>query len=280
MAPDRKELHDVTVPCVSPLISCCDLVDMTAEPGLCFAPSGLRTFAAALSHKLLCWSVMSHIFISYRREDTAAYAGRLYDHLKTVFSSERLFMDVDHIDPGEDFFEVIKAKISGSRVLLVLIGRSWATCSDADGTRRLDNQEDFVRLELAAALDSPSIRVIPVLVGGAPMPRLQQLPSDISKLSRRNAIELSDVRFHQDVDRLVEVLRKVIADPEIAPPRVPNSVPGSKGSPVSSESSQALEENHVGAVSEVRGTSTRAVLFFYVVCGLLVTLVYLIWVFS
>jgi hypothetical protein len=170
---------------------------------------------------------MRNIFISYRREDTAPYAGRLYDRLKTAFGDDRLFMDIDHIEPGEDFFEIIQARVAESDVLLALIGRSWLSATDADGKRRIDNPEDFVRYELRAALTSPTTRVIPVLVGGAAMPRMQQLPEEIARLSRRNAFEVSDLRFHQDVDRLIDALNDGIdvppppSDEERAGPLVP-----------------------------------------------------------
>jgi uncharacterized protein DUF1566/TIR domain-containing protein len=149
---------------------------------------------------------MRKIFISYRREDTAPYAGRLYDRLKTAFGDDRLFMDIDHIEPGEDFFEIIQARVAESDILVALIGRSWLSATDADGKRRIDDPEDFVRYELRTALTSPTTRVIPVLVGGAAMPRMQQLPEEIARLSRRNAFEVSDLRFHQDVDRLIDAL--------------------------------------------------------------------------
>jgi hypothetical protein len=156
---------------------------------------------------------MRKIFISYRREDTAPYAGRLYDRLKTAFGDDRLFMDIDHIEPGEDFFEIIQARIAESDILVALIGRSWLSVTDADGKRRIDDPEDFVRYEVRTALTSPTTRVIPVLVGGAAMPRMQQLPEEIARLSRRNAFEISDLRFHQDVDRLIDALNDDIDVP-------------------------------------------------------------------
>jgi hypothetical protein len=151
---------------------------------------------------------MRKIFISYRREDTAPYAGRLYDRLKTAFGDDRLFMDINHIEPGEDFFEIIQARVAESDILVVLIGRSWLSATDADGKRRIDDPEDFVRYELRTALTSPTTRVIPVLVGGAAMPRMQQLPEELARLSRRNAFEVSDLRFHQDVDQLIDALKR------------------------------------------------------------------------
>src|SRR5205085_8407252 len=108
------------------------------------------------------------IFISYRRDDSAGHAGRLFDRLNEHFGHERLFMDVDHIEPGEDFVQVIEAAVASSAVLLAIIGRHWLTTGDATA-RRLDNPNDFIRLEIATAL-ARNIRVIPVLVQDASMP--------------------------------------------------------------------------------------------------------------
>ncbi|MGZ5276121.1 MAG: toll/interleukin-1 receptor domain-containing protein, partial [Caldimonas sp.] len=138
---------------------------------------------------------MSFIFISYRRDDSAPYAGRLYDRLTAHFGKGQVFMDIDQIGPGEDFVEVIDRKVGACGIAVVLIGKTWLSASDAEGKRRLDDPEDFVRLEVATALER-NIRVLPVLVGGAKMPRMQQLPESLAVLSRRNAFEISDSRFH------------------------------------------------------------------------------------
>lgn len=151
----------------------------------------------------------SGIFVSYRRDDSAGHAGRLFDRLSEHFGRERLFMDVDHIEPGEDFVQVIEAAVGSSAVLLVVIGRRWLTSGDMTA-RRLDNPNDFVRLEVAAALAS-NVRVIPVLVQDATMPGPQELPDDLVRLSRRNAIELSDLRWNRDVDQLISVLERFFA---------------------------------------------------------------------
>jgi hypothetical protein len=160
---------------------------------------------------------MARVFLSYRRDDTAAYAGRLYDRLVAHFGANQVFIDIDQIEPGEDFVEVINQKVSETRALAVLIGRHWLDATNVEGKRRLDDPEDFVRLEVKAALDR-GLKVIPVLLGGATMPRAQQLPEALASLSRRNAIEISDTRFHHDVDRLIEALeRQVSAAVPIAP---------------------------------------------------------------
>src|SRR5438067_10074126 len=102
-----------------------------------------------LSEKV--WRVMKGIFISYRREDTAGYAGRLYDGLAAHFGSDRVFMDVQGIEPGVDFVEAIERALSSCEILIVLIGKDWLA-ADSAGRRRLDDPADFVRLETASAL--------------------------------------------------------------------------------------------------------------------------------
>ncbi|HEX8071631.1 MAG TPA: toll/interleukin-1 receptor domain-containing protein [Pyrinomonadaceae bacterium] len=114
------------------------------------------------------------IFISYRRDDTAGHAGRLYDGLSARFGDDLIFMDIDQLEPGEDFVQVIEEAVGSCEILIALIGRSWLTNYDAAG-RRLDNPNDFVRLEIATAL-ARNIRVIPILVQGAQMPRPEDLP--------------------------------------------------------------------------------------------------------
>jgi formylglycine-generating enzyme required for sulfatase activity len=141
----------------------------------------------------------------------------LYDRLSQRFGGDQIFMDIDTIEPGLDFVEVIEKAVGSCDVLIALIGRQWLTITDATGRRRLDNPEDFVRLEIATALDR-NIRGIPVLVRGATMPRSTDLPDVLKKLSRRNALEISDTRFHYDVNRLIETLEKVLGVPETPPP--------------------------------------------------------------
>jgi hypothetical protein len=114
-------------------------------------------------------SLAPGIFISYRRQDAPHLAGRLYDRLGEHFGQERVFMDVDSIEPGLDFGEIIERAVSSSAVMLVLIGDKWLTTTDPRGRQRLDNPDDYVRLEIEAALGR-EIRVIPVLVEGAAMP--------------------------------------------------------------------------------------------------------------
>lgn len=147
------------------------------------------------------------IFISYRRDDSAGYALHLFDSLSAHFGRDQIFMDIEQIEPGADFVQVIEDAVGSCDVLVALIGRHWLTV--ADGTsRRLDDPNDFVRLEIVSALNR-DVRVIPVLVQGATMPRPQDLPGDLVSLSRRNAFDLSDRRWGHDVNRLITALEKI-----------------------------------------------------------------------
>jgi hypothetical protein len=151
--------------------------------------------------------VSAGVFISYRREETAGHVGRLYDALSASLGADRVFMDIDHVEPGEDFVDVLNRAVAGCRVLLVVIGPRWLTVPGPQGTRRLDDPNDFVRLEVAAGL-SRSVRVIPILVHGATMPSPSELPPELAGLARRQAIELSDQRWKQDVEALINSLRR------------------------------------------------------------------------
>jgi hypothetical protein len=109
---------------------------------------------------------MAGIFINYRRDDAPGVAGRLFDYLAGRFSREDLFMDVDAMKPGVDFAKQLDNQVSHCRVLLAVIGPHWLDAKDKTGVRRLDNEKDYVRVELASALKR-DIAVIPVLVDGA-----------------------------------------------------------------------------------------------------------------
>ncbi len=148
---------------------------------------------------------MPKIFISYRRDDSAGHTGRLYDRLEDHFGKEDVFMDVDTIKPGLDFVQVVQEAVTGCDGLVSVIGREWLTASDSDGHRRIDDPTDLVVLEILTALKR-GIRVIPVLVQGAQMPLATDLPEALRELATRNALELSDTRFRDDVQRLIEAL--------------------------------------------------------------------------
>ncbi len=150
------------------------------------------------------------IFISYRRDDSAGYTRALYDRLVRQFSKERVFMDLDAIEPGIPFDESIQRALDQCEVLLVVIGKRWM---DKQGVvaPRINDPEDFVRFEIAAAL-SRNIRVIPVLLDGASMPIEEELPEPLRALARHNALEVSNSRFDADIETLIGVIRTVVDD--------------------------------------------------------------------
>lgn len=162
-------------------------------------------------------SDMSGVFISYRREDSAGHAGRLSDLLARQLGPHNLFMDVDAIQPGQDFARVIEDRIARCDVMLVIIGRDWLTCSGAGGARRLDDPEDFVRREIVAGLRR-GMMIVPVLVGGARMPAAEQLPGDMAALTGRQAFELSDARFEPDTQALLDTVQRYLVQPISAMP--------------------------------------------------------------
>ncbi len=174
------------------------------------------------------------IFLSYRREDTSGYAGRLFDHIKNHFGKDRVFMDISNIEPGVDFVDSIEKALSSCDAFLVLIGRNWLDCRDASGGRRLDNPDDFIRIETGTALKR-NVRVFPILVKGAQMPESKDLPDDLAALARRNAHELSDQRWEYDCNQLLTVLESIVGPPEQTPDPLPvpprpdgGEVPGAK----------------------------------------------------
>lgn len=151
---------------------------------------------------------MAGVFINYRRDDAKSEAGRLFDWLSRYFGKDQVFMDVSgSIEPGLEFDTVIEKAVSSCDALIVVIGKEWLTAADENGKRRLDDPNDFVRLEIAAALRR-TIRVIPVLVQGADMPDEGSLPDDLKRLSKRQASEISDNRWEFDTQQLVKVLEK------------------------------------------------------------------------
>src|SRR5215813_1433847 len=160
---------------------------------------------------------MSGIFISYRRADSAGWADRLADLLGKSFGADELFMDIHTIAPGMDFVEALTTRLRSCDLLLAVIGPHWVTAQDTLGRRRLDNPTDYVRLEIAMALQR-NIRVIPVLVGGATMPTVADVPDELGRLVRRQAHELSDTRWEYDAHQLVVILEKVLGKPALRVP--------------------------------------------------------------
>lgn len=149
------------------------------------------------------------ILVSYRHNDSAGHTGRMLDRIKKPFAKWRLQCDVDLINPGDDFVQVIEDAIATSDVMLVVIGRDWLISGEGSPQSRLDNPTDVVRLEIAYAL-AHQVRIIPILVKGAAMPPSAALPDELKGFARRQSIELRDTRWEADIDDLIAALKKVL----------------------------------------------------------------------
>ena len=144
------------------------------------------------------------IFINYRRTDSSAHAGRLCDSLTTYFGADRMFIDIDRIKGGENFVKAIEGVLDSTAAMLVVIGTDWLTVSGEKG-RRLDDPQDYVRLEIMTALEK-GLPIIPVLVAGARMPSEAALPPELRSLAHMNAVLASDERWGSDTRRLAAIL--------------------------------------------------------------------------
>ena len=163
---------------------------------------------------------MARIFISYRREEAAKDARRLYADLAARFGASNVFLDIE-MEPGRNFVDTIRDFIASSDVVLALIGPRWAAAQDAGGARRLENPHDFVRLELESALDTSTVRVIPVLLQGARMPSVDDLPASLVRLAWRHGVALDDAGWGQQVKRLVAAIERDGPDTGRPPPAAP-----------------------------------------------------------
>ncbi len=165
---------------------------------------------------------MAGIFISYRRDDSSGHAGRLFDHLREQFPGDEraagVFMDVEGIAPGTDFVQAIHKAVGAADVVLAVMGPAWIDCKDDRGQRRLDDADDFVRIEITSALRLNKT-VIPILVREARMPAEGELPHDLQRLARRQAVTLTDTNWESDIAQLVSKLRSLLgagAKPPVA----------------------------------------------------------------
>ncbi len=160
------------------------------------------------------------IFISYRRDDTAPYAGWLHELLAQRFGKSNVFKDVSTVRPGMDFTKAVMEAVASSSVLIVLIGPSWEAAADDQGRRRLENPKDWVRAEIEAALDK-NLLIIPVLVRGVRMPSGDWSPPSLLRLTHMQALQVDYENFEEDVKRLVHAIetgqpRAALMDPVAA----------------------------------------------------------------
>src|SRR5262245_52578436 len=147
------------------------------------------------------------IFINYRRDDSPGTAGRLHDRLVQAFGRDNLFMDVEQIPVGVDFEAYLNGQLAACDVMLVVIGPNWLNVKDDAGRPRLHQPNDFVAVEIAAALARNNIRIIPVLIDGARMPKADELPESLKALARRQAFGVRNANFGQDTNSLIARMR-------------------------------------------------------------------------
>jgi hypothetical protein len=156
---------------------------------------------------------MPTIFISYRRDDSQSASGRLTDYLGLKLKGVSIFRDVKTISPGDNFVNVIRNTINTSDIIILIIGQRWLSISDSSGKRRLEDENDYHRQEIVAALQLNKT-IIPILVDGAHMPEKTDLPNELHKILEYQAWECSDERWDYDADKLLTVIRKKLSLPE------------------------------------------------------------------
>jgi hypothetical protein len=149
------------------------------------------------------------VFICYRREESAFAARVIYDRVAQRLGPENFHLDIDNIDVGVDWFNALTDRIGACDALVAIIGRNWISNVDKDNRRKIDDTNDFVRIEIEAALKR-DIRVIPVLLDGAVMPKSAELPDSLKGLARRQGIEISSARFEADVEKLTAALGSIL----------------------------------------------------------------------
>jgi hypothetical protein len=162
------------------------------------------------------------IFVSYRRQDSKDFAGRLHDHLAARFGEHQVFFDVHTIKPGVDHAEKILGAVASCKVLLVIIGANWLTAADERGHRRLDDPDDLVRREIELTLDR-DVLVIPILREGVAMPGRQDLPESLAGLAGRQAQPIRHESFRFDAGRLVTEIEPLLAPPSRTLDRPPTA---------------------------------------------------------
>jgi TIR domain len=162
------------------------------------------------------------IFISYRRGDDPGYTHALFQLLRSEFGREQLFMDVEgYIKAGDPFVAILDEHVRNCDVLLAIIGPRWIDARNDKGERRLNDPNDFVRIEIDSALKQGK-RVIPVLVNNAAIPQAHDLPEPLRPLAERNAVRLTHERFSADCQGLIEDIRAALA---AAATKTPKNLP-------------------------------------------------------
>jgi TIR domain-containing protein len=190
------------------------------------------------------------IFVSYRHDDVPALSGRLADRLVNQFGEDRVFLDIDAIDPGLDFRVVLRQAIDTCDVVIVVIGPRWLEARDSDGSRRLDDPDDYVRLEVEAALDR-EIRIIPILADNARMPSAAELPETLVPFCYRNAVEMGR-HFHTEMTALITKLERIEQNKLIGAPAPTVAPQGAQAEAMSPPQPHAGERTTYAAADETQ----------------------------
>src|ERR1051326_175661 len=165
------------------------------------------------------------IAISYRRQDSSPVAGRLYDRLQAEFGKGSVFIDFYSIPYGVGFREHIKQPLQRAEGVVAIIRPEWAGGAKDLSNRRIDDPTDFVRLEVASALEN-GIPIIPVLINNTPMPEAKNLPPELEGLAFRNGLALdTGIDFHHHADRLIAGIHRVVDPPKEVTPAPPPPAP-------------------------------------------------------
>ena len=205
---------------------------------------------------------MAIIFISYRRQDSEIISGRIYDWLSREFGrGGEVFKDVNHIPPGVDFRKHLAEVVGTCRLLIAIIGDKWLNATDEESQRRLDHPDDFVRIEIEAALQR-NIPVFPVLIANTVMPKKKDLPKSLEELAYRSALRLrNDPDFERDMGMMIEALKAELKRLDRQPAAPGTTARGGTGQPkVPPPHATALPGEHEGSVRpEDRWQLTREI---------------------
>jgi hypothetical protein len=222
---------------------------------------------------------MPNIFISYRRLDSNLYVGRIYDRLEREFGPDAVFMDIDDIPDGENFPQVLQQELSKTDALLVVIGPNWTTITGENGKLRLYEPGDYTRMEVEAGLAREKCVVIPLLVGGAKMPLIENLPDSLHEFINLQAREIREGRdFRGDMERLIRRLHELDEKPAPEPEKAAPQPPTIDVRPTSPEPEHHISEKQppvaefVPRLQRVRRIQITVVLLLTFVAALLVGL--------
>jgi len=215
---------------------------------------------------------MLKVFISYRREDSIDVSSRIYDWLASRLPEDSVFIDVDSIQAGTDFREALAKTLDQTGVMLAVVGQKWLDVTDKSGRRRLDNPEDFVRIEIETAMQR-RIPVVPILVQGAEMPSAHQLPESLAPFAYRNALLVRpNPDFTRDMERVTKAVESYVPDVVIAAAPIPGrSVSASRGAPLPSAQASSESGSQEAPPIVPVGAAVRSIRYPWMVRRLLYT---------